>query len=106
MLHAIVQIQRDLDKWGKPFFTDNLTFFYGLVKHVEIVGEATYMLTQEYKQSHPQLPWRSMERMRHVLVHGYYAMEAAYIWDTIEHDLPSIKPIIETLLQEFDENNG
>ena len=46
--------------------------FYGFVKHVEIIGEAVYMLTKEFRAEHPEVDWEVIEGMRHVLVHGYY----------------------------------
>lgn len=46
--------------------------YYGFVKHVEIIGEAVYMLSKEFKESHPEVEWGAIEGMRHVLVHGYY----------------------------------
>ncbi len=46
--------------------------YFGLVKHVEIIGEAVYKLTHEFRDAHPVLNWADIERMRHVLVHGYY----------------------------------
>ncbi|MCQ2095775.1 MAG: DUF86 domain-containing protein [Bacteroidaceae bacterium] len=45
--------------------------FYGFIKHVEIIGEAVYMLSKEFRQMHPETPWDEIEHMRHVLVHGY-----------------------------------
>ncbi len=38
---------------------------------LEIIGEAAYKLTNEFKEDNPDLPWRKMVGMRHVLVHGY-----------------------------------
>lgn len=74
--------------------------YFGLVKHVEIIGEAVYKLTTEYREKHPVLNWGDIERMRHVLVHGYYKIRPAQLWDTIEVDIPTLKPIIEQLIQE------
>ena len=31
--------------------------FYGVVKNVEIIGEAAYMLTKEFIERHPSTPW-------------------------------------------------
>lgn len=45
--------------------------FYGYVKLVEIIGEATYKLTKEFRANTPSVPWDMMEGMRHVLVHDY-----------------------------------
>lgn len=74
--------------------------FYGYVKLIEIIGEATYKLTKEYRLNHPQLPWKMMEGMRHVLVHDYYKISPLKLWITICNDIPILKPEIEKLLQE------
>ncbi|MDE5976795.1 MAG: DUF86 domain-containing protein [Muribaculaceae bacterium] len=39
---------------------------------VEIIGEAAYMITKEFKDSHNELDWKEIQGMRHHLVHGYY----------------------------------
>ena len=77
--------------------------YFGLVKHVEIIGEAVYKLTTEYREKHPIVNWEDIERMRHVLVHGYYKIRPIQLWNTIETDVPALKPIIEKLIQEENE---
>jgi len=72
--------------------------YFGLVKHVEIIGEAVYKLTHEFRDAHPVLNWADIERMRHVLVHGYYKIRPNQLWETIISDIPEIKPIIEQLI--------
>ena len=75
--------------------------YFGLVKHVEIIGEAVYKLTLEYRTKHPEVNWDDIERMRHVLVHGYYKIRPHQLWETLETDIPQLKPQIETLIQQF-----
>ena len=75
--------------------------FYGYVKLVEIIGEATYNITKEYRAAHPEVPWKMMEGMRHVLVHDYYMISPDKLWDTIQNDIPALKPQIEKLLEEM-----
>ncbi|MBR4774551.1 MAG: DUF86 domain-containing protein [Bacteroidales bacterium] len=79
------------------FISDKLRYF-AILKNVEIVGEAAYMLSKEYIAAHPDIPWKKMIRMRHVLVHGYSAVLPEILWETAIHDLPSLYPIIEGLL--------
>lgn len=74
--------------------------YFGLVKHVEIIGEAVYKLTREYRANHTEVNWGDIERMRHVLVHGYYKIRPSQLWETITVDIPVLKPIIERLIQE------
>lgn len=74
--------------------------FYGFTKFVEVIGEAVYMLTDDFCNSHPEVNWRQIAKMRHVLVHGYYTIEPESLWDTIEVDIPELKPWIEKYLDE------
>lgn len=76
--------------------------FYGFTKFVEVIGEAVYMLTANFRDTHPEVNWRQIERMRHVLVHGYYTIDPESLWDTIEIDIPDLKPWIEKYLSEAD----
>lgn len=79
---------------------DSITF-YGFTKLVEIIGEAVYMLTKEFRAKHTEINWRAIEKMRHVLVHGYYTINPEDLWLTIEEDIPELKNSIETLLKEI-----
>jgi len=75
--------------------------FYGYVKHIEIIGEAVYMLTKEYRISHNEVNWDDIERMRHVLVHGYYKIRPEQLWETIQTDIPELKPRIDQLISDY-----
>ena len=58
-------------KYSREMVINDPIVFYGLVKLVEIIGEASYMLTKEFQANNPLIPWKEMVAMRHVLVHGY-----------------------------------
>ncbi len=36
--------------------------------------------------------------MRHILVHDYFGIDTAVVWDVVEQDLPGLKRQIESLL--------
>ena len=78
------------------FVTDKLRY-YAVLKNIEIVGEAAYMLSTSFKTSHPELPWDKMIKMRHVLVHGYASVLPEMLWQTAIQEIPEIKPIIENI---------
>ncbi len=77
--------------------------FFGFVKQVEIIGEATYKLTKEFRAAHPEVEWDVIEGMRHVLVHGYYAITPHKVWRVINNDLPLLRPQIEQYIKEESE---
>ena len=76
--------------------------YFGLVKHVEMIGEAVYKLTLEFRANHDEVNWGDIERMRHVLVHGYYKIRPQQLWNTIVEDIPALKPVIERLVSDMD----
>ncbi|MDO4995035.1 MAG: DUF86 domain-containing protein [Bacteroidales bacterium] len=75
--------------------------FHGYVKEVEIIGEAAYKLTKEFRESHPEIEWDDIIAMRHVLVHGYYQVSPDKLWDTVIKDLEPLRPIILRYINEL-----
>ena len=66
-----------------------------------IIGEAAYMITKEFKESHPLTPWRQIEGMRHHIVHGYYQVRKDMLWNVILNDLQPLKKQIQQYLSEL-----
>ena len=102
MLQAIVNIEEFLqDKSAEDFLLDKMLYF-AVVKNMEIIGEAAYMLTSEFKTAHPATDWRAMTKMRHILVHGYYQVDSSIVWVAIRNDLPVLRQQLLSYLQEND----
>ena len=72
---------------------------YAVIKSIEIIGEAAYMLSNEFRTQHSDVEWDGIIRMRHVLVHGYYQISIPLVWSIIQDDLPPFKDQIEKLLE-------
>ena len=98
MLSAIDNVEEFTKGITKDDFVNSKIVFYAVVKNIEIVGEATYMLTNEFKNSHQSVPWQIIEKMRHVLVHGYYTISPEKVWETVQNDLPLLKEQLLGLL--------
>lgn len=77
--------------------SDKLRYF-AVVKNVEIIGEAAYMLSLEFKEKHKHIPWDDIIRMRHVLVHGYATILPELLWHTALEDVPLLKEQIEAII--------
>lgn len=75
--------------------------YYGIVKMTEIIGEASYKLTDEFVESHPEVPWKVIRGMRHYLVHEYYQVSKEGLWDTLVNDLPELRPFIVKYIEEL-----
>ena len=73
---------------------------HGILYNFTIVGEASVHIPDSIQSRYPQIPWRSMRGMRNVMVHEYFQVNLDRMWRTIDEDLPSVVPMLETLLQQ------
>lgn len=102
MLHAMENINRFVaDKTLDDFAVDSL-LYYAVIKNLEIIGEAAYMLTAEFKETHQLTPWNQIVGMRHFLVHGYYQIDSHEVWNTIQQDLQPLRIQLSQYLEELD----
>ena len=98
--HILDAIEKAIEFTENVSFEDykaNTLLRYGVVKCVEIVGEASYKLTKEFREQHPEIEWRDIISMRHILVHGYYRAKDEVVWDTVKNYLPSLREQIQAL---------
>lgn len=76
--------------------------FFGVVKNIEIVGEASYKLSKRFRQLHPDTPWDDITRMRHVLIHDYYQIDEDAVFYVIEDNLKPLRQQVARYLTETD----
>ena len=76
-------------------YKGNKILRFAVIKNLEIIGEAAYLLTNEFKEKHPEVEWKVIIGMRHVLVHGYYQISDEMVWATIQTELLPLKEKVE-----------
>ena len=103
ILLAMGNVEEFLQGYDYERFVADKILYYAVVKNVEIVGEAAYMLSLDFKAEHIDTPWDQIEKMRHVLVHGYYQILPEVLWLTIHDDLPLLKTKVTNYLSEMGE---
>lgn len=65
-----------------------------------IIGEAAAHLPEEVTNRYPDVPWRAMRGMRNFVIHAYFSVEPAIVWETIRDDLPDLAARLRTILDE------
>lgn len=81
-------------------YKSNKILRFAVIKNLEIIGEAAYLLTKDFRESHPDIEWNAVIGTRHVLVHGYYQIRDEIVWATIQTELQPLKDKVELLCQE------
>jgi uncharacterized protein with HEPN domain len=69
-----------------------------VLRHLMIIGEASFKLSAELKQRYPAIPWKQIEGMRHILVHDYFKVNWARVYETARDHAPPLQPQIEAML--------
>lgn len=72
----------DLDK--------NRMLSLSLVRLLEIIGEASRGISEEFRLGNPEIAWKKMTGMRDRLIHGYFDVNLDVVWETVTQDLPPL----------------
>lgn len=83
-------------------FVGDKSTYYSVMKNVEIVGEAAYMLSKAFKKAHPATPWKIVQGMRHVLVHDYANIDDKELYNTAVNSIPELRRQVERYLADTD----
>jgi uncharacterized protein with HEPN domain len=76
---------------------------YAVMRALEIIGEAARRVSDETKGTHPEIPWKQITGMRNRLVHEYFRINLAAVWDTVQRDLPELVKVVGLLVPKEDE---
>ena len=69
-----------------------------VMRPLEIIGEAARRVSQDTRDAYPDIPWDQMVGMRNRLIHEYFRVNLATVWETVQDDLPSLMALIEPLV--------
>ena len=102
ILEAIERLEKYAGSLSREELEADVLRYYGIVKNIEIIGEAANMLTSLFKETHPEVEWRPISNMRNFLVHEYFQVDNDTVWAVIHGDIVELKKHILKYLAETD----
>lgn len=100
ILDSIHRIESYLNNVSKESFLENLMMQDAVMRQIEIIGEASNNVSDEFQEKHEHLPWAQMRAIRNKIVHDYRGINVQIIWDTAKQDLPILKEQVSKFLGE------
>jgi len=59
-----------------------------VVRNLEIIGEAANRLPDAFRARHSEIEWRKIIGLRHRIVHDYFGVDLALVWEIVVTSAP------------------
>ena len=86
ILDAITRVEQYIYGLDKAVFFAQPLVQDGVIRQIEIIGEAVKQLTKDLRDQYPHIPWRDITGMRDKLIHQYFSVDIEAVWLTAIHD--------------------
>lgn len=102
ILERIRRIEEDVVS-GRESFMNSHTIQDAVLRNLQTLAESCQRLSEQFKQSHPEVEWKKLSAFRNVLVHDYLGIDLNQIWIIVARDVSELKIKIEQLINKLPE---
>jgi len=106
ILDAIEQIEGYLKGVSAEQFLQRSLLQDGVVRQLEIIGEASRNLSNGLCQRHPEVPWRQIIGLRNRIIHAYFDVNLQIVWEITRDDLAPLKQQVKRILKTSGAEHG
>ena len=99
ILDAIELIEEYTQGMSENEFLSNSMAHDAVVRQIEIIGEAARSISDGFRSLHPKMPWGEMIGIRNKIIHEYFNVNYAIVWDTVQEDLLALQKIIKSIIE-------
>lgn len=91
ILECIARIEQFSNGLDEKEFRENILKQDAIIRELEIIGEASKNLSEEFKDKHKSIEWKLIVGFRDKLIHHYFGLELGRVWNVLGKDLPMLK---------------
>jgi uncharacterized protein with HEPN domain len=86
---------------GRDFdaFIQDATLKRAFVRSLEIIGEAAKQIPEDVRAQRPDIEWRKVTGMRDRLIHGYFGVDYAIVWDVATTKIQPLRRQLQSLIE-------
>jgi uncharacterized protein with HEPN domain len=95
---CIERIESYLGNADRRKFLSSTLLQDAVVRNLQALAESMQRLSDEAKESRPDIEWYKITGFRNILVHDYLGLEMETVWNIVAHYLPVLKRAVEEML--------
>lgn len=81
-----------------PELRDDAKLLSAVLYQITVLGEAVKRLSQEFREAHPEVPWKSAAGMRDRVIHDYDRVNVEVVAEVINTWAPELLRQVEPLV--------
>jgi uncharacterized protein with HEPN domain len=75
-----------------------------VVRNLEVIGEAVKRLPEDLRTRESGVEWNKIAGLRDILIHHYFGIDIAIIWDVVETKIPDFERQIRIILERLEKD--
>lgn len=101
MLESAEAISSFVEGKTRQDLNTNRLLLSGIVRELEILGEAAGKISQETKDRFTSIPWRQLIGMRNRLIHAYFDIDCDIVWVTTQNSISTLCQQLKEIINQF-----
>jgi uncharacterized protein with HEPN domain len=102
MLEALHAVRSYVAGMSDGQFREDRRTVDAVIRNLEVLGEAARHVPDEVRDQIPEVPWQDLADLRNILVHEYFGVDLAILWQAVTTELEPLTTALDQALQSLD----
>jgi uncharacterized protein with HEPN domain len=94
---CIERIESYVVQMDAQVFANSTMVQDAVLRNLQTMAESTQRLSDEAKESQPQIDWYKIAGFRNILVHDYLGIDTETVWNIIKKELPALREAVRMM---------